>query len=278
MNQLTQHIEALIFCSEQSLGIQEIAASLKLSYGWELTEEDIMTAAESIKEKYRGEEFAFELLEISEGYQFLTKKDYFPTVNALIQHKAKKRLSVAQMETLSIIAYKQPISKSEIERLRGVNCDYAIQKLLEKELIAISGKSDGPGRPILYSTSDSFMDYFGIKSVKDLPQLKDIQIESNEIGMPSESMEMEAEMTEHTELVSEEVIADQDVVMDSEVVAEAEIAMEAEIVSELVDESELPVPDRKQIYMENLENESERTGHDSSLTTSGDEVVGRDLD
>lgn len=189
MNQLNQHIEALIFCSEQSLGLDEIAASLKLSYGWELTDEEIVTSIEEIREKYQNDSFSFELVEISEGYQFLTKKDFFPTINALIQHKAKKKLSVAQMETLSIIAYKQPIAKSEIEHIRGVNCDYAIQKLLEKELISISGKSDGPGRPILYSTSDSFMDYFGIKSVKDLPQLKDIHVESNEIGTPAEMSE-----------------------------------------------------------------------------------------
>jgi segregation and condensation protein B len=174
MNQLNQHIEALIFCSEQSLGIDEIAASLKLSYGWELSEEEIIAAAQAIQEKYRGDEFPFELLEISQGYQFLTKKDYHPTVNALIQHKAKKKLSIAQMETLSMIAYKQPISKSEIEHIRGVNCDYAIQKLLEKDLISISGKSDGPGRPILYSTSDSFMDYFGINSTDDLPKIREV--------------------------------------------------------------------------------------------------------
>ena len=88
--------------------------------------------------------FAFSLEEISSGTSSLTKKDYYPTVSALIQHKAKKKLSVAQMETLAIIAYKQPITKSEIEHIRGVSCDYAIQKLLEKELVAISGKSEGP--------------------------------------------------------------------------------------------------------------------------------------
>ena len=76
------------------------------------------------------------------------------------------------LETLAIIAYKQPITKGEVEHIRGVNCDYAVQKLLEKELIEIRGKSDAPGKPIIYGTSKSFMDYFGINSVKDLPQLK----------------------------------------------------------------------------------------------------------
>ena len=177
MNQLNQHIEALIFCSEQSLELDEIAASLKLSYGWELKTEEMLEAIEIIKAKYAGEEFPFQLEEISGGYIFLTKKEYHPTVNALIQHKAKKKLSVAQMETLSIIAYKQPISKSEVEHIRGVNCDYAVQKLLEKELISISGKSEGPGRPILYSTSETFMDYFGINSADELPKINEVLME-----------------------------------------------------------------------------------------------------
>jgi segregation and condensation protein B len=272
MNQLHQHIEALIFCSEQSLGIQEIAASLKLSYGWELSEEEIVSAAAAIREKYLGEEFAFELVEISEGYQFLTKKDYFPTVNALIQHKAKKRLSVAQMETLSIIAYRQPISKPEIERIRGVNCDYAIQKLLEKELISISGKSEGAGRPILYSTSDSFMDYFGIKSVKDLPQLKDIQTESNEIGMPLDASDNAADDS------IESVMTEQEVTIEAETASYDEVSMtsmEEESGSRLVEESELPVPDRRQIFMENLENPSEE--EQSAAEESDDENIGGNI-
>jgi hypothetical protein len=104
----------------------------------------------------------------------------------LLQIKAKRRLSTAALETLAIIAYKQPLSKSEIEHIRGVNCDYSIQKLLEKELIVINGKGDGPGRPLLYATSKSFMDHFGLKSVKDLPKLKDLHILDNEIGTPSD--------------------------------------------------------------------------------------------
>ena len=172
MELLKQQIEALIFCSEQSISLDEIKASLKLSFEWELTDEEVIEAIEGIKSKYLSDDFAFELIEISEGYQFLTKKQYHPTINSLIQHKSKKKLSVSQMETLAIIAYRQPISKSEIEHIRGVSCDYAVQKLLEKELVEISGKSDGPGRPVLYSTSRNFMDYFGIKNVKDLPSCR----------------------------------------------------------------------------------------------------------
>ncbi len=189
MNQLNQHIEALIFCSEQSISIDEIAGSLKLSFDWDLSDETILLALEEIKLKYASEDYPFCLEEISEGYQFLSKKEFHATISALIQHKSKKKLSISQMETLSIIAYKQPITKSEIEHIRGVNCDYAIHKLLEKEMVSISGKSEGPGRPVLYSTSKNFMDYFGIQNPKDLPQLKDLHMEQNEIGTSSEFME-----------------------------------------------------------------------------------------
>ncbi|MFM7218129.1 MAG: SMC-Scp complex subunit ScpB [Bacteroidota bacterium] len=260
MNQLEQHIEALIFCSEQSLGIDEIAASLKLSYGWELTEEEILTCIASIKEKYTDERFSFELAEISDGFQFLTKKDFYPTINALIQHKAKKKLSVAQMETLSIIAYKQPISRTEVEHIRGVNCDYAVQKLLEKELISISGKSDGPGRPILYTTSDSFMDYFGIKSVKDLPQLRDIQVESNEIGQPADYVDAVEEKQVEAEVTAE--VADVTMTTVDAVTDLVETEEEREILSPMaetghLDESDLELRDRRQIFMDNQQAETD---------------------
>lgn len=186
MNLLKQNIEALVFASEESITLKEISATLKNTFDWELNDEDILTAIAELKEKYSSEEFSFELVEIAEGYQFLTKKNFFDVVSALIQHKSQKRLSASALETLSIIAYKQPITKTEVEQIRGVNCDYVVQKLLEKNLVEIKGKSDTPGRPLIYVTSKSFMDYFGISSVKDLPQLKDIHVEQNEIGQPAE--------------------------------------------------------------------------------------------
>ena len=268
MEFLKQQVEALIFCSEQSISLDEIKASLKLSFEWELTDEEVIEAIEGIKSKYLSDDFAFELIEISEGYQFLTKKQYHPTINSLIQHKSKKKLSVSQMETLAIIAYRQPISKSEIEHIRGVSCDYAVQKLLEKELVEISGKSDGPGRPVLYSTSRNFMDYFGIKNVKDLPQLKDLHVDGNEIGTATEMMDSSdlenaapsenenpesdgnsIEIPENSEEVTAlesapEVEPDmseiQEISMESEELADAEEVME--------------IPDRKAIYLENEHN------------------------
>ncbi len=186
MQLLLQHIEALIFASEQPITGDEILSCLKTVYGWELKKEQFHSLISELKEKYSSEDFSFELMEIADGYQFLTKKEYHHAVNTLLQIKAKRRLSTAALETLAIIAYKQPLSKSEIEHIRGVNCDYSIQKLLEKELIIISGKGDGPGKPLLYATSKNFMDHFGLKSVKDLPKLKDLHIADNEIGVPAD--------------------------------------------------------------------------------------------
>ncbi len=262
MELLKQQIEALIFCSEQSISLEEIAASLKISFDWDVEDEEILKAIEELKEKYVSEDFSFELLEISEGFQFLTKKQYHAAVSALIQHKAKKKLSVSQMETLAIIAYRQPVSKGEVEHIRGVSCDYAVQKLLEKELIEISGKSDGPGRPVLYVTSTSFMDYFGIKSVKDLPQLKDLHMvtEENEIGQPSEgaflenesysseeSANQKEESTENEELEDSIVSLEVDSIEDVIESDEDENLLEIDV----RDEDNLDIPDRKSIFLEN---------------------------
>ncbi|CAN5542408.1 hypothetical protein BH11BAC2_BH11BAC2_25170 [soil metagenome] len=189
MQLLQQHIEALIFTSESPITGDEIMNCLKTAYGWELKKEELKEIIAELKEKYKDEVFSFELSEIAEGYQFFSKKEYHNAVNTLLQIKARKRLSTAALETLAIIAYKQPLSKSEIEHIRGVNCDYSIQKLLEKELILIHGKSDGPGKPLLYATSKNFMDHFGLKSVKDLPKLKDLHISDNEIGTPNDLMD-----------------------------------------------------------------------------------------
>ena len=121
------------------------------------------------------------------GYQFLTKPAYQASISILLKQQSKKRLSTSAMETLSIIAYKQPISKTEIENIRGVNCDYAVQKLLDKGLIEITGKAETIGRPMLYGTTSKFMEYFGISDLVELPTPKDFTTEVNTIGENSES-------------------------------------------------------------------------------------------
>ncbi|HZB12775.1 MAG TPA: SMC-Scp complex subunit ScpB, partial [Chryseolinea sp.] len=116
------------------------------------------------------------------GYQFLTKPAYQASIGIMLKQQSKKRLSTSAMETLSIIAYKQPISKTEIENIRGVNCDYAVQKLLDKGLIEITGKAETIGRPMLYGTTTKFMEYFGLNDIAQLPTPKEFVTEVNSIG------------------------------------------------------------------------------------------------
>jgi segregation and condensation protein B len=148
-----------------------------------LPEIQILEEIQYLQAKYNHSDYAFEIIEINGGFQFLTKGAYHETVGVYLRQTIKKKLSQAALETLAIIAYKQPISKTELEVIRGVSCDYAIQKLLERELVIIKGRSEAVGRPLLYGTSDKFMDYFGIASLKDLPKLKDLKQPDNEIGV-----------------------------------------------------------------------------------------------
>jgi segregation and condensation protein B len=182
MELIEQHIQALIFASPQPVHIVDLQVVLQEVFQTPIAEADITTAIEHIQDLFRDDRFAFELVEIAGGYQFLTKGAYHNTVAVHLKQNTKKRLSQAAMETLALIAYKQPVSKSELEEIRGVGCDYALQKLLEKELVLISGRSEGPGRPLLYGTSGKFMDYMGINSLSDLPKPKDFKEPENSIG------------------------------------------------------------------------------------------------
>lgn len=172
------HIEALIFAAERPLTTLELCDLVNSALGFiedRASLDQTEAAIAAIKEKYAAEFYPFEVRESGGGWQFLTKKEYHKTVAQINGDKFLKRLSNAALETLSIIAYKQPITKGEMEAIRGVNCDYAVQKLLEKELIVILGRNEKlPGHPLVYGTSRSFMDYFGINSPEDLPKIKEV--------------------------------------------------------------------------------------------------------
>jgi segregation and condensation protein B len=173
---LIPHIEALIFASEKPLTSLEITELLNTAFTDEkIVLDQVETAMEGITEKYNSEFYSFEVKQVGGGWQFLTKKEFHKTVAQLNGEKFLKRLSTASLETLAIIAYKQPVTKGEIEAIRGVSSDYAVQKLLEKELVLISGRNEKmPGHPLVYSTSRNFMDYFGINSADDLPKIREV--------------------------------------------------------------------------------------------------------
>ncbi len=182
MNELILKVESIIFCSPKPLSAQEIKSCIEEEEKKNISENKIKEIIEVLINKYDNEKFSFEILKLAKGYQFLTKSKYSNITKLLLKQHSEKRLSIASLETLSIIAYKQPIIKSEIEQIRGVNCDYTINKLLEKNLIEIKGKSDKLGRPLIYITSMKFMNYFGINNLNELPTIQDFSEEENMIG------------------------------------------------------------------------------------------------
>jgi segregation and condensation protein B len=193
MDFLQNHIEALIFCSPAPIKITDIKTCLSEMFGADVPEEDIVNAIKRLEEKFQHEEFSFQLNKAGGGYQFLTKPAYQTSIGILLKQQSKKRLSTSAMETLSIIAYRQPISKTEIENIRGVNCDYAVQKLLDKALIEITGKAETIGRPMLYGTTPKFMEYFGINDIGELPVPKDFSGDLNTIGENTDLKEPDAQ-------------------------------------------------------------------------------------
>ena len=213
ISNLIPHIEALIFASDKPLTPAEITELVNQAFGFmedKIEVEQVDASLEGIVEKYNSEFYPFEVRQSGGGWQFLTKKDYHKTVAQLNGEKFLKRLSAAALETLAIVAYKQPVTKGEIEAIRGVSSDYAVQKLLEKELIVISGRNEKlPGHPLVYATSKNFMDYFGINSPEDLPKIKEVLADQL----------VEPTVVHHTDLEQSEVLAVSD---DGELIASTE--------------------------------------------------------
>ncbi len=184
MDNLQLNIESLIFAAIEPITIKEIQDAIERFAKEQLSEELVDHYLLEIRAKYENDEAqVIQLVEIGDTFQFMTKEIHHPLIQAHIQLENKRKLTPSAMETLAVIAYKQPVTKPEIEQIRGVNCDYTVQKLLEKELIEIVGRAESPGKPMLYGTSSKFMNHFGLKSIKDLPQLKDVLVPvENTIG------------------------------------------------------------------------------------------------
>ncbi len=238
LSQIIPHIEALIFASDKPLTRLELTELVNTALGFiedRATQEQVDAAIGGIHEKYSTEFYAFELREIGGGLQFLTKKEYFKTVALLNGDKFLKRLSTAALETLAIIAYKQPVTKSEMEAIRGVNCDYTVQKLLEKDLVVISGrKEEAVGQPLIYSTSKSFMDYFGINSADDLPKVNEIMMQ--ELVNATNVNEAHAEQLEYESVADAETLVEEEIIFEK-IVTEQEIVLSVTAEGEIIEET-----------------------------------------
>ncbi len=277
---LIPHIEALIFASDKPLSVLEITDLLNNAFGFmedKIPLDQVEASMEGIVEKYASEFYPFEVLQIGGGWQFLTKKEYHKTVAQINGDKFMKRLSAAALETLAIVAYKQPVTKGEIEAIRGVSADYAVQKLLEKELVIISGRNEKlPGHPLVYSTSKSFMDYFGINSSDDLPKIKEVLAEqlveptqmsemhkndSEEIDADNQTLTVNEtgeltriEEVDNTEIVSANINGD-DIIAPSPDVLDNEEFVELKNPADEIVEPELLDDEMKQVVEENPGND-----------------------
>lgn len=148
----------------------------------EYSEEEILIHIQNSINFYNDQKLPFGIVHTGGGYIFKSKIEYYSIITSFLQRDVVKKLTQAALETLSVIAYKQPVTKSEIEIIRGVNCDYTVQKLMERDLVELKGRSEEVGRPLLYGTTENFLDYFGMNSLEELPKLKEFIETENQIG------------------------------------------------------------------------------------------------
>ena len=163
-------IEALLFASDTPLSINKLKAVMD-----ELSDDKIKGLVEALNRKYEENNQSFTIREIAEGYQMYTRPEYAPWINQLYSLKKAQRLSHAGLETLAIIAYRQPVVKSTIDQIRGVDSGGVIHTLLERKFITILGREESAGRPLIYGTTEEFLVYFGLKDLKDLPRIEELE-------------------------------------------------------------------------------------------------------
>lgn len=163
-------IEAVLFAYGSEVSLE------KLSNALEVDEKTLKSVIKRMSDRYHQEQRGIQIIEINDAYQMCTNSEYFEYISKIAEIRSKKILSPALLETLAIIAYKQPITKGEIEEIRGVNADHAVNKLMEYNLINEKGRKDTPGKPILFVTSDEFLRYFGFKNLGELPNMEEIKI------------------------------------------------------------------------------------------------------
>ncbi len=186
-------LESLIFISESPIRLESLAEILP-----ESNREAILEGIRRIQTEYEGDSKGMELIEVAEGYQFRTKSKWAEWVHRLRKPKIVK-LSRSALETLAIVAYRQPIIRPEIEEIRGVDSGWVLRTLLEKSLIKIMGRKDIVGRPIVYGTTKTFLELFGLNKLSDLPSLKEIQPPSILEEMPKEDLQAEVKAKVETE-------------------------------------------------------------------------------
>jgi len=173
---LKEAAEAIIFASDEPVPAARIAEIVgEVTGNAEVSEEEVRAAVQRLSDEYEASDRALEIHEWGEGYRMATRSPLSPFVKTLFLGEQEKSLSRSLMETLAVVAYRQPVTRPEVDFIRGVNSDYAIRKLLELELVAVQGRADSLGRPLLYETTPRFLEQFGLKDLEDLPTLREVE-------------------------------------------------------------------------------------------------------
>ncbi|MER2056077.1 MAG: SMC-Scp complex subunit ScpB [Clostridia bacterium] len=179
---LKGRIEAILFVAGEAVSLKDMAKALAVG------EKELKSALEEIGSEYDYEQRGFMLKRFGDKVQLATRPLYAEDVLRLLQPVQQQSLSQAAMETLAVVAYKQPVTRAEVEQIRGVKCDYSLQSLTAKGLIQEAGRKDTIGRPILYATTDTFLSHFGIATLEDLPPLPEPEnpVETGDVGEAEE--------------------------------------------------------------------------------------------
>ncbi len=172
---LANAVEAILFVSGSPLHVSQLSAALECS------EEVARSVVGCLSEKYITEKRGLRIVEANDSFQLRSSGEYFSYIKKVYEVPQKKPLTQPLLETLSIIAYRQPVTKAQIEEIRGVNADHAVNRLMELKLVTESGRAKQPGKPILFETTDEFLTYFGYKALHELPQLKQEDLEQEDI-------------------------------------------------------------------------------------------------
>ena len=186
---LKSAIEALLFASEKPLSPEEMKAAFEEG----VSVADIREQVEVLRDEYDNDERSFRVYEIAGGFQLASDIRFAEILKRFYQSREKKKISQAGLETLSVIAYRQPVTRAEIEAIRGVNVDGAVRTLMEKGLIRIAGRKEVPGRPILYGTTQEFLEHFGLKSVQELPPLSEYSLKDLDPNLLPPEMKLNEE-------------------------------------------------------------------------------------
>ncbi len=174
--ELKQIVEAVIFSTPEPVSLSglKIVISAK-SGGYEPEDQELLDVIDELNQAYEAGNHSFRIKPVAGGFSFATKEEFYPWLEHIQHENAFRKISQTALETLAIIAYKQPVTKPEVDHIRGVDSGYVVRQLLEKGLIDIAGRNETPGRPLLYKTSNGFLRHFGLNSIEELPKPREIE-------------------------------------------------------------------------------------------------------